>query len=86
MCDIEAMFHQVRVRSDCRDFLRFFWWEDGDVNGNPVEFRRTVHFFGAVSSPGCCNFALKRSTDDTLQKQTMKQLTLFAKIFMWMTA
>ena len=37
MCDLEAMFHQVRVRSDCRDFLQFFWWEDGDVNGNPVE-------------------------------------------------
>jgi hypothetical protein len=25
MCDIEAIFHQVRVRSDRRYFLRFFW-------------------------------------------------------------
>jgi hypothetical protein len=29
-----------------------------------MEFRMTVQLFGAVSSPGCCNFALKRSADD----------------------
>ena len=26
MCDIEAMFHQVRVDESHRDLLRFLWW------------------------------------------------------------
>ena len=29
-----------------------------------TEFRMKVHLFGAVSSPGCANFALKRTADD----------------------
>ena len=31
MCDIEAMFHQVKVTEECRDLLRFLWWDDGDI-------------------------------------------------------
>ena len=35
------------------------------VGGGPlVEYRITVHLFGAVSSPGCSNFALKTTADD----------------------
>lgn len=59
MCDIEKMFHQFIVREDDRDFLRFLWWEDGDLETEPVEFRMRVHLFGAASSPGCANFALR---------------------------
>ena len=29
-----------------------------------AEFRMKVHLFGAVSSPGCANFTLKRTADD----------------------
>ena len=64
MCDIEAMFHQVKVPEECRDLLRFLWWEDGDTSKEPQEYRMTVHLFGAASSPGCCNFALKATADD----------------------
>ena len=28
MCDIKAMFHQVKVDSSHRDYLRFLWWEE----------------------------------------------------------
>ena len=52
MCDIEGMFHQVRVAEQDRDLLRFLWWEDGDTSKEPIEFRMTVHLFGATSSPG----------------------------------
>ena len=64
MCDIEAMFHQVRVTEDCRDMLRFLWWEGGNIEKEPKEYRMTVHLFGATSSPGCCNFALKTTAND----------------------
>ena len=64
MCDIEAMFHRVKVTEEYGDFLRFLWWEDGDTSREPQDYRMTVHLFGATSSPGCCNFALKTTADD----------------------
>jgi hypothetical protein len=64
MCDIEAMFHQVKVTLECRDYLRFLWWNDGDISREPEEYRMAVHLFGATSSPGCCNYALKSTADD----------------------
>ena len=53
MCDIEAMFHQVKGNEEQRDLLRFLWWEEGDLSKEPKEYRMTVHLFGATSSPGC---------------------------------
>ena len=64
MCDLEAMFHQFKVAEKDRHFLRFYWWENGDTTKKPVEFRMTVHLFGAASSPGCSNFGLKRAAND----------------------
>ncbi|PFX12338.1 hypothetical protein AWC38_SpisGene23725 [Stylophora pistillata] len=64
MCDIEAMFYQVRVPEEDRDLLRFLWWENGDTSREPQEYRMTVHLFGVTSSPGCSNFALKATADD----------------------
>ncbi len=52
LCDIEKMFFQFRVDERHRDFLRFFWWEDGNLDSDPKEFRMTVHLFGATSSLG----------------------------------
>ena len=53
------MFHHVKVGSSHRDYLRFLWWDDENFESDPVENRMTVHLFGATSSPGCANFALK---------------------------
>ena len=50
ICDIEGMFHQVRVSEENRDLLRFLWWENGDISSEPKECRMTVHLFGATSS------------------------------------
>ena len=63
-CDVEGMFHQVYVSPDHRNLLRFPWWSDGNIDSKPTELRMTVHLFGATSSPGCVNFALKRTADD----------------------
>ena len=59
MCDIEQMFYQFYVIPDHRKFLRFLWWEKGDLETEPKEFCMNVHLFGAASSPGCANFGLK---------------------------
>lgn len=64
ICDIEGMFHQLNVDCEYRNLLRFLWWEEGDIERSLVEYRMTVHLFGAVSSPGCANFALKTTADD----------------------
>lgn len=64
MCNIEAMVHQVKVSEAFRDFLHFLWWENGDTSSQPREYRMTVHLFGATSSPGCSNFALKSTAND----------------------
>ena len=64
MADIEGMFHQVHVHPHDRDSLRFLWWENNDMDKNPVEYRMTAHLFGGVWSPSCANFALKRCALD----------------------
>ena len=58
------MFHQFIVRKEDRDPLRFLWWEDNDFTRPPQEYRMKFHLFGAVSSPGCANFGLKRAATD----------------------
>lgn len=64
MADIESMFYQVKVPVKDRDLLRFLWWQDGDTSRDPEEYRMTVHIFGATSSPGCSNFALRAAASD----------------------
>ena len=64
IADIEAMFHQVHVEPKDRDVLRYLWWPEGKLYMRPLEYRMTVHLFGATSSPSCCNFALRKTADD----------------------
>lgn len=59
ICDIKRMFHQLLVMPEHRNYLRFLWWEDGDLDHEPKKYQMTVHLFGAASSPGCANFGLK---------------------------
>ena len=66
-CDEEAMFHQFHVNVAHRNYLRFLWWEDEDTTTIPMEFRMTVHLFGATSSPGCANYGLKRIEDNNTE-------------------
>ena len=64
MADVEAMFHQVRVRPSECDALRFLWWPDGNLDNEPQEYQMGVHLFGGASSPSCANFALKKTAQD----------------------
>ena len=64
MADIEKMFFQVKVKKEDQNFFRFLWWSNGDLTQEPQEHCMTVPLFGAGSSPGCSNFALKRTAED----------------------
>ena len=61
--DIESMFYQITISENQRDFVRFLWWPDGDVSKELVEYQMNVHIFGAVSSPSCSYFSLRRAAD-----------------------
>nr|XP_055045825.1 uncharacterized protein LOC129431793 [Misgurnus anguillicaudatus] len=67
MCDIEKMYHQFHVDETDRDFLRFLWWKDGNINQPACEFRMKVHLFGAASSSGCANYGLKHLATENSQ-------------------
>ena len=64
MADVEKMLFQVKVKKEDQDFFRFLWWPGGDLTQEPHEYCMTVHLFGAGSSPGCSNFALKCTVQD----------------------
>ena len=64
MANIEAMFYQVLVPADQRDFLRFLWWPDGDLSAELEEYRLRVPPLGAVSSPSCSNYALHTTANE----------------------
>ncbi|XP_072020362.1 uncharacterized protein [Amphiura filiformis] len=69
MADVQGMFNQVKVSEECRDLLRFLWWPNGDTSKAMKEYRMTTHLFGAVSSPACSNYALRRTAiDNTCSK------------------
>ena len=64
MPDIESMFYRVRVCPEDSDVLRFLWWPGNDLNSSPEEYQMNVHLFGAVSSPSCANFGLRKTAED----------------------
>lgn len=61
--DIEAMFHQVKVRKQDQDALRFLWWTNSYTD-SPDVYAMQVHIFGATSSPCVANSALRRTAID----------------------
>ena len=77
-CDVEQMFHSFYVNPEHRDFLRFLWFEDNNLNKPIVEFRMKVHLFGAASSPGVANFCL-RQTGESKQQQYGDEAVDFLK-------
>ena len=39
MCDVERMFHQFHVKKEDQDYLRFLWWEYGNLKTTPSTYR-----------------------------------------------
>ncbi|KAK3738190.1 hypothetical protein QZH41_003086 [Actinostola sp. cb2023] len=63
VADIEGMFHQIKVRREDQDSLRFLWWSDS-IHEPPDEYTMNVHVFGATDSPCAANSTLRKTADD----------------------
>ncbi len=81
MADIEAMFYQVRVAPEDCDMLRYLWWPQGDLTKEPEAYRMLVHLFGAVSSPSCANYALKKTATDNENKSKKEVIEAIQRDF-----
>ena len=79
--DIERMYHRFHVTPSDRDYLRFMWYKDGKLDEEPTMYRMKVHLFGAVSSPACANFGLKRIAADHGTKETTKAVEFISDNF-----
>ena len=62
--DVEQMFFNFEVNSEHRDFLRFIWFEDNNIDKPLKEFRMNrmkVHVFGNSPSPAVSTFGLRKA-------------------------
>ena len=67
--DIKEMFLQVKLAHKDRWAFSFLWWA-GDIETPPKVYEWNVHPFGAVSSPFCANYALRRTILDFTKDDT----------------
>ena len=58
------MYYQVHVPEVQRSVLRFLWCEVSDLSGDLLDHEMCVYVFGGTSSPGCCNYALRKTAMD----------------------
>lgn len=50
MAENEVMYHQVKVTEEDTDLMHFLWWPESASEQDMVEYKMTVHLFGATSS------------------------------------
>lgn len=58
--DIQKMYLNVKIPPCDRGALRVLWWPNGDFSKQPVEYRATVHIYGAKSSGFVANYCVKK--------------------------
>ena len=68
MAGIEAMYYQVMVPEHQQTFIKFLWWNDYNLDEDPVDFAMCVHVFGGASSASCANYALRRTSVDNIEE------------------
>ena len=60
--DIEKMFHQIFVKQNDRNYLRFLWRDNQNLVMD--EYQMNVHTFDKNDSPCIANFSLKQCAKD----------------------
>ncbi|VDI23124.1 Hypothetical predicted protein [Mytilus galloprovincialis] len=67
MADIQQMFYSFSVIEEHRNYLRFLWYEDNNIEKELIEYRMRVHAFGNSPSPAIATYALQKTAEITLQ-------------------
>ena len=62
--DIEQMFFNFYVHEVDRNFLRFLWFKDNNIDKELVELIMCAHVFSNLSSPAVATFGLHKSACD----------------------
>ena len=81
MADMQAMFCQEKQIS----FLRFLWWDKGNLDSEITDHEMCLHLFGAVSSPSCSNYALRKSAVDNSSYYGNDAAVAIRRTLTWMT-
>lgn len=61
--DVEQMFYCFRVREDHRNYHKFLWYQDNDLNKDVAEFHMKMHVFGNSPSPAVAIYGLRRAAE-----------------------
>ncbi len=61
MADIQQMFHSFVVAKEHRNYLRFLWYDNNDLNNEVLEYQMRVHVFGNSLSPAVAIYGLRRA-------------------------
>ncbi|XP_055998870.1 uncharacterized protein LOC130047575 [Ostrea edulis] len=61
MADIQRMFYCFKVEGEHRNYLRFLWHKDNNIDNEIVDFRMCVHVFGNSPSPAVATYGLRRT-------------------------
>ncbi|KAI2655850.1 2-succinyl-5-enolpyruvyl-6-hydroxy-3-cyclohexene-1-carboxylate synthase [Labeo rohita] len=62
--DILHMFRCFLVREDHRDYLRFLWYNNNDLDSEIVDHKMRVHVFGNSPSPAVAIYGLWRAVKE----------------------
>ncbi|KAK7901877.1 hypothetical protein WMY93_018646 [Mugilogobius chulae] len=61
--DVEQMFYCFRVKESHRNYLRFLWFKDNDLNKEITEYRMKVPVFGNSPSPAIAIYGLRKAAE-----------------------
>ena len=64
MANIQAMFYQVKEPEKQRSFVRFLWWNEGNLGSEIADHKMCVDLFEAVSSPTNGSYTLRKAAVD----------------------
>ncbi|XP_040197695.1 uncharacterized protein LOC120930586 [Rana temporaria] len=62
--DVQQMFHCFIVKEDHRNYLRFLWHRNNNINDQVIDYRMRVHVFGNSPSPAVATYGLRRTAQE----------------------
>ena len=60
VADIAIMYYQLIVSEYQQTFTKFLWWNDHNIDEDPIDFAISALVFGGASSVSCANYVLRR--------------------------